>query len=110
MIVYIVLDPEAGSKPVIAAVELSRLFGTRYGLLNLPVQSALSRPDPNAAAEIPIITCADAKDGALVIVFASGPESRVFHEGDSCIRVEYTSADDSIRVADRFAYELLQIM
>lgn len=108
-IVYITLDPEGGSKPVIAAVQISRLFGTKYNLLNMNVQSALTRPDPNATIENIIKTCADATDGVLVIEFARGSQNSVTNTGN-CVHVRYTSPEDSIRVADRFAYELLKIM
>ncbi len=105
--VYISLSPDAGSRPVIAAVEISRLLGTRYNLLNMQVQSALSKPDD--ALDTLVRTCEDARDGVLVIVFEQGEINAITNEGN-CITMTYTSPEDSILVADRFAYELLKIM
>jgi hypothetical protein len=107
-IVYISLDPDAGSRPVVAAVELSRLFGSRYNLMNLPVQSALTR-QPDEQVDTPIVKCEDAVNGTLVVLFAEGDISSVVNDGN-CVILIYTDPEDSIRVADRFAYEMLKIM
>lgn len=105
--VYISLSPDAGSRPVIAAVEISRLLGTKYNLLNMEVQSALTRPDEDL--DTLVRTCEDAQDGILVIVFEQGSINAISNEGN-CITMSYTTPEESIRVADRFAYELLKIM
>jgi len=108
-LVYVSLPPDSGSRTVIAGVELSRLFGSRYGLLNMQVKSALSRPDETTAAETPIITCDDAVDGILVLLFEQSDENAIAHAGN-CILFRYTTSEESIRVADRFGFELLKIM
>lgn len=108
-IVYMTFDPLGGARPIIAGVEISRILGTKYDLLNLNVQSALTAPDPNAQTDNLIKTCDDAVDGVLVIEFANGTTNSVSNEGN-CVQVRYTSPEDSIRVADRFAYGLLKIM
>ena len=105
--VYFTLSPDAGSRPVIAAVELSRLFGTKYNLLNMEVQSALT--EPVEGMDLATITCENATPGVLVIDFTLGSDNAVLHEGN-CVHVIYTSPEESIRVADRFAYEILKIM
>jgi len=105
--VYLSLSPDAGSRPVIAAVEISRLLGTRYNLLNMEVQSALTRPDDSL--DTLVRTCEDARDGVLVIVFEQGTINAITNDGN-CITMTYTTPEESIRVADRFAYELLKIM
>lgn len=106
--VYIALDPDAGSLPVIGAVEISRIFGERYNMLNLPVSSALSRPDENI--ETIIMSCENAREGILVVEFQQTGRNAITLEGTNCILMEYDTPRDSIRVADRFAYELLGIM
>lgn len=106
-VVYITLSPDAGSRPVVAGVEISRLLGTKYNLLNMDVQSALTRPDDSF--DTLVRTCDDARDGVLVIVFEQGSANAITNEGN-CITMSYTTPEESIRVADRFAYELLKIM
>lgn len=106
---YMALSPEAGSRPVVAAVEVSRITGERYNLLNIPTKSALKSGNPNATTRVR--TCADATPEAMVISFDEGDENAVYRdENPFCIRLEYTSGEESIRVADRLAYELVQIM
>lgn len=107
--VYIAFDPDAGSRPVVGGVEISRLLGTRYNLLNMNVQSALTRTDNTTQVDSPIKTCADAIDGVLVIVYEQSTTNAIVHEGN-CVRMQYKTPEDSIRVSDRFAYELLKIM
>ena len=106
--VYISLDPDAGSLPVIGAVEISRIFGERYNMLNLRVQSALSREQEGI--DTLVMSCEDAQEGMLVIEFRQTGTNAVSLEGTNCVLVEYDEPRDSIRVADRFAYELLGIM
>ncbi|MBR9702611.1 hypothetical protein GOV10_01115 [Candidatus Woesearchaeota archaeon] len=112
-IVYITLDPDEGSRPVIGAVEISRLLGNRYGLLNLNVHATLTRPPANRTGTfndtMTYMTCENATAGILIIQYEEADSNRVWHEGN-CIRVTYKTPEDSIRVSDRFAYELLSIM
>lgn len=112
-IVYMSLDPEGGSRPVVGAVEVSRLLGNRYGLLNLNVHATLMRPPANRTDAfndtMVYLTCDNATDGVLIIQYEEAESNRVWHEGN-CIRVTYKTPEDSIRVSDRFAYELLSIM
>lgn len=112
-LVYITLDPDGGSRPVVGAVEISRLLGDRYHLLNLNVKATLKGPSLDGSDtlnnSLPYITCANATDGLLVVQYEQSSMNRVWHEGN-CIRVAYETPEDSIRVSDRFAYELLSIM
>lgn len=105
--IYISLDPDSGSKPVIAAVELSRLLGTKYNLFNYDVDSALTRPAEGA--DIIVKTCEDAAPGIVVIQFEQADKNQIYLDGN-CVRFQYVNVNESIRVADRMNYALLQIM
>lgn len=106
--VYIAVDPDAGAKVVIAGVEIARITGSKYNLLNLETRSALTRPAAERV-DIPIVNCQHATADRVVIQFEQGRQNAVMREGN-CIRLVYTDANESVRVADRYAYMLLQIM
>jgi len=64
--VFVSVDPDAGAKvAAIAGVEIARLTGSKYGLLNLPTTGALTRPD-NTTADYPILTCKDATPATVI--------------------------------------------
>jgi len=110
-IVYITLDPELESKAVVAAVEISRLTGERYNILNLKTKGALTRPptDSIASTQSPIVTCADASEDTIVI-YMTLSKANFIHVEQGCIVLEATSTEDLVRVADRFAYMIIGIM
>lgn len=111
-LLYLTFSPDAGSPPIVAGVELSRLTGSRYGLLNIDTRSALQRPVVGVAVEHPVITCADAGNGTVVISFDERGDNIIYRDRDNadCIHLQYSSANESVRVADRLAYALLGIM
>lgn len=107
--IFISLDPDAGSRPVIAGVEISRITGHKYELLKIPTQSALSRP-ADRAVEVPIVSCNNIPANSTVIQFIQHEEKNLIVASESCVYLFYVTPEDSIRVADRYAYELLKIM
>ncbi|MFC1648516.1 hypothetical protein ACFL1B_03575 [Nanoarchaeota archaeon] len=110
-VVYITLDPELQSRAVVAAVEISRLTGDRYNLLNLETHGALTRlPDEQIAnTQNPIITCNDANHDTIVI-WMTLTNANFIHAEGNCITLEARSDEDMVRVADRFAYMIIGIM
>ncbi|MBR9700459.1 hypothetical protein GOV11_01175 [Candidatus Woesearchaeota archaeon] len=106
--IVIAVDPDASSEVVIAGVEIARITGERYNFLNIPTSSALTRL-PEDLIEMPVMSCEDADNRTTVIQFVPGNTSMILRDGP-CIRLFYTSSEDSIRVADRYAYRLLQIV
>lgn len=103
----VALDPDAGGVPVKAGVQISRLTGSRYQVFNIPTSSALTRPEPNTT--IPVMTCANATPTTVVLQIRLSGRNVVSAQGD-CVLLEAASADDSIRVAERFGYALLGVM
>ncbi len=109
-VLYISFHPDAGSEAVIAGVEISRITGFRYNLLNIETHSALH--EPVGSAETVIITCEDATASTGVIFFEEGDHSLVTEDAQNpyCIRLQYKDPGDAKRVADRFIYGILRIM
>ncbi len=112
--VYLSLDPESRSVVVIAGVEVARILGYRYQLLNIDTRGAFFAPPVSEGAETEhvVMTCDDATAERVVILFDEGPYEMIFtdNENPSCIHLQYREENGSIRVADRFAYGLLRIM
>ena len=106
--IVISVDPDAGSRVVVAAVEISRLTGSKYNLLNIPTSSALSRQQEGV--DIPVVTCEDASEDRVVVRFIEDSEANAIIEENDCIVLFYKDPEESVRVADAFAYMLLQIV
>lgn len=109
--IFITIDPDLESRAVIAAVELSRITGSRYDIFNVPTQGALTRPSWKGKADSvnPVVTCANANNNTLVVWLKLGDVNAV-HSSDNCLLLEGKTGEDLIRVADRFVYRLLGIM
>lgn len=110
-LIYITLDPDAGSTVVIAGVEISRITGHQYNLLNIDTRSALKAPTTDGS-EAPVKTCADATSTQAVLSFDAGNNDIIYPDEKNpyCIHLEYADSIEATRVADRFAYGLLRIM
>ncbi len=106
--VIISIDPTEPSKVVVGGVEIGRILGTKYNMYNIPTSSALSKPSATKV-DIPVLSCANATYDRVVIEFKKGPENAIATNGN-CVVLQYTDANESVRVADRYAYMLLRIM
>jgi hypothetical protein len=109
--IFITLDPEADPKIVVAGVEIAKITGKGYALLNVPTRSAFIRPPKNMTTnvETPIITC-DYADSKTMVIWLVRSDKDIVYSYDNCVRVEAKSDDDMIKVADRMMYHLLGIM
>ncbi len=109
--IFIVVDPDSESKSVIAGVEIAKITGQGYRLLNVPTYSAFSKEPTNITVnvETPILSCAAANNRTLVVGLVLSSRNVVYSQ-DYCIRLEALTYDDMIRVADRLMYSLLGIM
>jgi len=110
--VYVTIDPEASSTPVLAGVEFARILGYKYNLLNIDTRSAFQRAPPDNDSNVVVMTCADATANVTVISMDLGQNDIIYRDtqNPNCIRVQYMTENESVRVADRFAYGLLRIM
>ncbi len=111
-LIYITFSPDAGSYPVVGGVEISRITGFRYDLLNIETHSALKSAVNTTGAEQMVVTCANATQDTAVLSFDEGDKDLIYQDLQDpwCIHLEYMGENDSIMVADRFAYGLLRIM
>jgi len=110
--IYITMDPDGNNNTiVIAGVEIAKVTGTRYGLLNVDTHSAFIRQPKNATADTgtPIVTCSDANNKTMVIWITLSQKNIVYSYGN-CVILEAINYRDMIRVADRLMYQLLGIM
>jgi hypothetical protein len=73
------------------------------------VSSAISRSVPGKPVESPVKTCDDASTNTLVIYQFVSDKNLVSIEGN-CILLESKDINESIRVADAFAFRLLNII
>ncbi len=109
-LIYITVPADGGSHPVVGGVEISRITGFKYGLLDIETKSALQEAVPDV--QTPVITCADATNSTAVLSFEQGATNLIVRDKTrpDCIRFIYKDENSSILVADRFAYGLLRIM
>lgn len=112
-VLFLTFPPDAPSTLILAGVEISKITGDRngeYGVLQLPTRGAMQAP-PAGNATFPVLTCANATSQAVIMSFDQGEQNRIYRdENANCIRLEYLTPDDAVRVADRFSYGLLQII
>jgi hypothetical protein len=106
--VYISIDPNESSKVVVAGVEYARILGKAYDIYNMNVKSAFNTP-VNQTTEYPIITCKNQSRDTIVIIQTVSNKNLISIKGN-CIAIEATDANESIRVADAFAFKLLNII
>ena len=109
-IVYITVDPNESSKVVLAGVEYARILGTSYNIYNMNVKAALSKPyAENISVNSPVITCNNQSKDALIIYQVVSNKNLISVRGN-CIYLESINANESVRVADAFAFRLLSII
>jgi hypothetical protein len=110
--IFVAVDPEAGNnKVVIAGVEVAKITGDRYGLLNVPTKSAFLRAPVSATVntQTPILNCANATSKRMIVAIIASDKNLVSSR-NNCIVLESKNYNESIRVADRAMYHLLGIM
>lgn len=109
--IYLTFQPGEGNQVIIAGVEISRITGYKYDLINIETHPALQW-QPEGKSEYPVFTCAQATPDVAVLSFEPGAYNDIYEDSDNpyCIHFNYINANESIRVADRFVYGLLSIM
>ncbi len=107
---FIAMPPDGGSKVVVAGVEISKITGFRYNLLNIPTRSALTEQSfSENSSDYPVVDCSSATNKTGVVRFKKGEFNKVYSRGH-CVIVEYASVEEATKPADRLAYEMLGIM
>ena len=104
--IYFTVPGNLSSVAVLAITELGRIVGTRYGILNIPSQSALTEASDNGTF---VKTCKDAVNGTGVILFKTGNTTAVYSD-KNCVIVQGKDDWDIVKAADRVTFGLLGIM
>jgi hypothetical protein len=109
--VYITVDPDASSRVVLAGVEYARLLGDSYNIYNMRVKSAISRPmyGSNTSQDVAVVNCGNESYDNLIIYQVISDKNLV-SINRNCITLESKNATEAIRVADAFAFRLLNII
>lgn len=104
--IYFTVPGNLSSVAVLAITELGRIVGTRYGILNIPSQSALTEASNNGTF---VKTCKDAVNGTGVILFKTGNTTAVYSD-KNCVIIQGENDWDIVKAADRVTFGLLGIM
>jgi len=104
--IYLTVPPNLTSVAVLAMAEVGRIVGTRYNILNIPSEVALTVPNDKGAI---VKTCEDAVNGVSVIFFRRGNSTAVYSD-KNCIIVQGEDDWEIVRAADRLTFDLLGIM
>jgi hypothetical protein len=102
-------DPDLSSKAVIAMIEVGRIIGQRYDILNKPVTNGLTSFPSGMQSETPIIECSDASESVPVLYYKIGETTEVYKEG-MCIIIQGKTDDEIIMAADKLGYSLMGII
>lgn len=103
------LDKLTEEKDGVAMLTLVRVLDdiTSPDIYKLPVSMAIT--ESVEGVDSPVIGCAQSTIERRVIELRKGDENRIYKEGE-CIVMEFITADDSIKVATKLTYHVLDIM
>lgn len=106
---YLTTRPDLTSKTVIAMVEVGKIVGDRYDILNIPSVVALTAKTETTEADRVIASCSNATADVPVIFFNTGDSTIIYHD-DGCIHVQGKTEDDIIKASDKLGYALMGII
>ncbi|MGV8086405.1 MAG: hypothetical protein ACP5N1_02120, partial [Candidatus Woesearchaeota archaeon] len=105
---YVSVDPTESSKGIMAAIEYARILGNVYNIYNMNVKSAITE-EINVTLGSPVITCSNqSKDVFVIMQYKS--DKNLINVSNNCVTIEYLNVNESVRVADAFAFRLLNII
>ncbi|MCK5347486.1 MAG: hypothetical protein KAR20_28950 [Candidatus Heimdallarchaeota archaeon] len=107
-LIYLTTDPDSSSSSVVAMLEIGRILGTTYGIMDIPTGSALTAWT-GENDDFPVITCANATSLTRVVLFEESDKTMAYVNKD-CIIFSGKDGDDLIRVADKVTFILLGII
>jgi len=101
----------SSAQAAIGAIELGKIIGTKYNILNKKSYTAVIDPTQEISDGIRVVDCSIVSENkTAVIVFGLANETRVYQGDDGCIHVDGTSGTEIIRAADRFMYQITGVM
>lgn len=108
-IMYISINPLAPSKIAVAAFEIKRLLGINYDIFNFEVYYGIHYLHEANYTDFPVATCKDARPDRIIMIINVTGENTIRTE-NNCIHINSRSINESVRVADAFAFRLLGIV
>lgn len=108
-VIYISIDPLAPSKIAVAAFEIKRILGTNYDILNYDTYYGIHYLHEANYTEFPVATCKDARPDRIIIMINVTGQNYIWTE-NNCIHINSIDINESVRVADAFAFRLLGIV
>ncbi|MAG38495.1 hypothetical protein CMO90_00225 [Candidatus Woesearchaeota archaeon] len=102
--IIISVPGDSDSELALAGIEVSKITGERFRVLNIPTSSATNEH----VEGLPFTTCADSHQDMIVVSFERSDKNLVRSDG-FCIILEFKE-NEAVRVADAFSYSLLKIM
>ena len=100
------IDPNMTSRAVLGAIDIANILGRRLGLYGIQVIGATTEFANNGTY---VIDCRDVQENMNVAVLQLGNETKVYLE-DDCIILQGETEEDINRAADRFVYNILEVM
>ena len=100
---YITVPNNVPGEVGVAAIELTRVLGTRYNIANLNVKTAVYGTGPDQ------ISCDNATGKTVIVSFEQGPDA-VYIQSVNCIIVSASDAQRAVAVADAYTYRILGII
>ncbi|MFT7616315.1 MAG: hypothetical protein ACI8Y7_001146 [Candidatus Woesearchaeota archaeon] len=94
------------AKVTIGAIEVGKIVGTRYGVLNTPTKGAFAYDDGLGSTWA---SCDNATDTVAVVEFIAGNETRIVAT-ENCIQIYASTAEDFVRAGDRLLFQITGIM
>ncbi len=96
----VLVEKDLPAQYVLAATDISRMLGDRYGVLNINTSGGIY-DDP--------FTCEDATQDNLVVYFKPSSIDYIQLQGD-CVVLNVIDGEHAMQVADRLSYDLLGII
>ena len=103
----VTINPNRTSLAVLGAMDIANILGRRLGLYSIQVIGAVTE---FANAGTYVITCEDVQENMNVAVLKLGDQNKVTLQEDNCIILEGKTEEDITRSADRFVYNILEVM
>ncbi|MBU1975586.1 MAG: hypothetical protein KKG59_04245 [Nanoarchaeota archaeon] len=110
--IFITLDPNLNSTIVKAGIQVARITGDRYGILDIPTRSAITNIPEGYEINLsmtPLITCDNATSEIMVIWLKKGIVNSVY-SNNNCIVIEGKNEEEIVRGAEKLDYLILGIM
>ncbi|MBD3209291.1 hypothetical protein GF367_02645 [Candidatus Woesearchaeota archaeon] len=108
----IAMDPEGSGALAVAGVEVAKVTGEKFDIFRIPTSAAFTRSTSKTGGQVPVVRCDAATPEHGVIWVKTGEKSFVstLAENPYCVVLQGSSANETVKVADRFVYALFNVI